>query len=246
MRHPPNAAITALELRCQLAVARVIDSFDRGAAEDIAKALLRVLIQSIQRGADPAKANAWPIHSDPVLRVVHQAAQALYKRRRAAFKKLDLHRGLKAQRSAQRRRTIEQRMSEEPSAEALLAQLQAGMDIAVDRHTLTYTKKIKGLVGVNPHGHDYYAGAMTLESVKYWRNSILSGLTMGETPGGFAEPAPQQQDLERELLREIDHIDIEFHTLARLEGIDFAGGLEGVSLSAPGLLTPRNFMKSLL
>jgi hypothetical protein len=219
-----------------------MDSHDPQTAREYARTILSALIRRIQNGNDPAHDSAWPIQSDPVLRVAHRLAQALYTRRRAVFKKLDLHRGLRTQRRAEQRRRIEERMSEETSAETFLTHLQKGQEIALDRHTLVYMKKLKGMVGANPHGQDYYAGTLTLENVKHWRNTILSGKTFGEPPTSTQNAA--HEDLERQLLKEIDHIDGEFRTLAALEDIQFTSGLHAVLIHGANPLTPRVFVKS--
>ena len=221
---------SALDLRCQMALARAIWANDYYGSARIAYDTFRLFIQSIQGEVDPASPVAWPIKTDPVLSVAYQKGIRLLTRRNALCKQLKIARANADLRKGARVLAMEQRMLEEPSAQTLLQQLQMHKVVELNQHTLIYDSDFRGLAGTNPFGIDYYAGNMTLECVEQWRTAMMEGQTWGASPvPEWDNSGESSEDHEiMELRLSIEWVDDQFADLANMKAISFAPGFSGL------------------
>lgn len=222
-------SLSALDVRCRMALARAIWGVDQATSSKIAYDTLRHFVQTIHGGVDPACPVAWPIQTDPVLATVYQEGMRLHKRRNALCEQLVLAKAEAQSRKDAQALALEQRLASEPSAQTLLEQLQMRKVVRLNQHSLSFDADFDGLAGTNPYGIDYCAGDMTLDNVAHWRTAMLSGQTWGASPvpeWDDSEDSPENTDV-RELTLAIELVDAEFADLASMNWVSLAHGTDG-------------------
>lgn len=151
-------SLSALDVRCRMALARAIWGVDQATSSQIAYDTLRHFVQAIHGGADPACPVAWPIETDPVLAVVYQEGMRLHKRRNTLCEQLVLAKANAQLRKDAQAMTLEQRLASKPSAQTLLEQLQMRKVVMLNQHSLCVEADFEGLARTNPYGIDANQG----------------------------------------------------------------------------------------
>lgn len=227
--------LSALDLRCQIALARAICANDPDRAARIAGDAFKHVVLAVHEmavcgGSDSVQPMAWPIRTDAVLSSAYQQSLNLVEQRAALLKKRDTAIANAALRKATRQLAIQQKLKAEPDAKTLFEQLKAGETIKLNQHSLTVDTECQGLSGTNPYGIDYYAGTMTLATVQHWRIDMLHGKTWGASPvPEWDNSGESSEDHEiMELRLSIEWVDDQFADLANMKAISFAPGFSGL------------------
>lgn len=242
MSAPP---LSALDLRCQIALARAICANDHDRAARIAGDAFKHFVLAIHKmavhgGTDPTHPVAWPIRTDAVLSVAHRRSLHLVEKRAALLQKLDAAIANLAVRKATRQLAIQHKLQAEPDANTLFERLKAGETIKLNQHSLTFDTECQGLCGTNPYGIDYYAGAMTLATVQHWRIDMLHGKTWGASPVPEWENGcePMEDREVRELRNAIAMVDDQFSALANMRAISFDSDFTSLLDASTGQAMP--------
>jgi hypothetical protein len=237
--------LSALDLRCQIALARAICANDHDRAARIAGDAFKHFVLAIHKmavhgGTDPTHPVAWPIRTDAVLSVAHRRSLHLVEKRAALSKQLDIAIANETLRKATRQLAIQHKLQAEPDANTLFEQLKAGKTIKLNQHSLTFDTECQGLCGTNPYGIDYYAGTMTLATVQHWRTEMLHGKTWGASPVPEWETGcePMEDREVRELRNAIARVDDQFSALAYMKEITFAPGYSALVCAKTGKSLP--------
>lgn len=198
-REPPEA-VTYLDARCQFALAKALLSVDQARAHLLAELAFRAVVNMAHD--ETSSGIPWALRSEQPLSFAFTQARDIGERARpheearlARIAAFEAERERRRQRSEEDRRQFE---IETPSAEVMLAELQAGKQLDLNSHSLEWDEEMDMLAGDNAYGIEYFWGRMTLASVARWRATMLDGRMIGECPPGGGEDDgydPHEEDV---------------------------------------------------
>lgn len=215
-----------LDLRCEMALARVHLLVDEQEALAMAKEVFRktVLEASDTQAPEPP----WSIRNEPALMYAFEQGRAAGARARIANESLRSREAEASMRFAQRQQALAQARREFeaalPGPDKMLIELQGGGTLKLEQHSLHWDEECQALCGVNAYGLDYCWGAMTVESVTRWRSAMLRGTQLGCNPPEAYDPGPQDDGHAEPTQEEIDAWEA-FDCLQHMGSVSFDANL---------------------
>ena len=187
------------DFRAEIAMARVIASFDVVQAERLAQGALDGFFSSVFYADHlPEPCELAYISSDTplwrcyqkVLTVRGDYRTCLHNREKWMEKRKS--NAIEAQSQTRLRRDALAAVT--PCALTMLECLRKGQTLDLNGHTLSYDQEMHELSGTNCYGIDYFPGALTLLKVSVWRAAMLGEEVWGMSPARYCERVEVEYD----------------------------------------------------
>ena len=182
-----------LDIRSDIALARVIATFDKRTARQHAATVLTMFTGAIFYANQlPDETAVSRLQYDPLLRECYARTLALRTQHRQQLKLYQEQMAdLKAKQFSMHKKELQRRSeldAQTPDAVQMCKMLCSGQLLNLCQHTLSVDAD--GLSGTNPYGVDYYFNRLSLINVSVWREAVIKGEIWGRTPPGCeADPA---------------------------------------------------------